>query len=268
MTETTHAPTRRPYRPPVGMPTPKEKNTGGAIVSIAIHFAILLMLLGPFWMSIVLDPNKKGAGGPGPAGGGGGGNNGTGGIVTERLRYMQTTPPPPVPVTTPVPVVAPPVIKPPEPEKPKVEPPKATPAPEAPKDAALVSGTGGGTGHDGTGGSGPGTGGGVGSGDGTGRGSGRGSGTGGGNGRIFPPTVTNLAILPIPVPSRVRPYKMIAIFEVDEKGNSRLLTFNPSKDGDYNKKIQAMLAEVRFRPAVRSDGAPVKDTTSITAEAP
>ena len=104
MTDSPQTP-RRPYRPPIGIPTPKEKSTGGAIVSVAIHLAILLMLLGPFWMSVVLDPNNKGAGGPGPAGGGGGGNNGTGGLVTERLRFVQTTPPP-VPVTTPVPVVA------------------------------------------------------------------------------------------------------------------------------------------------------------------
>ena len=29
-----------------------------------------------------------------------------------------------------------------------------------------------------------------------------------------------------------------------------------------------MLAEVRFRPAVRPDGTPVRDTVQITAEAP
>jgi len=32
--------------------------------------------------------------------------------------------------------------------------------------------------------------------------------------------------------------------------------------------IREMLAEVRFRPAVRPDGTPVRDTVSITAEAP
>jgi hypothetical protein len=29
-----------------------------------------------------------------------------------------------------------------------------------------------------------------------------------------------------------------------------------------------MLSEVRFRPAVKQDGTPVRDTVSITAEAP
>jgi mevalonate pyrophosphate decarboxylase len=70
------------------------------------------------------------------------------------------------------------------------------------------------------------------------------------------------------VPSRVRPYTLVAVFEVDEKGNARLLHFNETRDADYNRKIRAMLEEVRFRPAVRADGTPVKDTTSITASAP
>jgi protein TonB len=165
-------------------------------------------------------------------------------------------------------VVPPPVVKPPPPVEKKPDPPKVTPAPEPVKDAAPVTGTGGGTGHDGSSGAGPGTGGGVGSGDGTGRGSANGPGTGGGLGRTYPPTVTNLAILPIPVPSKVRPYKLIAYFEVDEKGNTTLLKWNASKDGSYNKKVEAMLKEVRFRPAVRADGTPVRDTTWITAEAP
>jgi protein TonB len=237
------------------------------MASLAFHLLILLLLIGPIWMRVTLDPTMKGAGGPGPAGGGGGGAGGSGGQVRERLRYVVIAPPP-TPVVVQKPVVTPPVVKPPEPEKPKPEPVKAPPQPEAPKDAAQVVGTGGGTGHDGSAGSGPGTGGGVGSGDGTGRGSGRGPGTGGGEGRIYPPTVTNLAILPIPVPSKVRPYKMIAYFEVDERGNAKLLSFNPSRDNDYNRKIRMMLEEVRFRAAVRWDGVPVKDTTFISAEAP
>jgi hypothetical protein len=108
----------------------------------------------------------------------------------------------------------------------------------------------------------------VGSGIGTGRGSGIGPGTGGGDGTIFPPTVTNLAILPIPVPARVRPYRLVAQFDVDERGNARLIGFNPSRDRAYNNKIREMLAEVRFRPATRADGTPVRDTAVITAEAP
>ena len=60
----------------------------------------------------------------------------------------------------------------------------------------------------------------------------------------------------------------IAYFDVDERGNTTLLSFNPSRDSGYNKKIREMLLEFRFRPAVRADGTPVRDTTWISAEAP
>ncbi|HEX7547048.1 MAG TPA: hypothetical protein VF368_09985 [Gemmatimonadaceae bacterium] len=255
------------YRPPTGIPLPKQSRVGGTLGSFLVHLLIILLLIGPWWATKVIE-QKMGGGGPGPAGGGGGGNGGTGGVVQERTRLFQVQQPPPPPKPKQEQVVVPPVVKPPPPEVPKPDPPKATPAPDAAKDASAVVGTGGGTGHDGSAGSGPGTGGGVGSGEGTGRGSANGPGTGGGPGRTYPPTVTNLAILPIPVPAKVRPYKLTAYFEVDEKGNTTLLRWNASPDRDYNKKIEAMLREVRFRPAVRWDGTPVRDTTWITAEAP
>jgi hypothetical protein len=135
-------------------------------------------------------------------------------------------------------------------------------------DPSKVPGVGGGSGNDGTAGSGPGTGGGIGSGNGTGRGSGNGPGTGGGSAEIFPPTVIALTILPIPAPSKVRPYTMVAYFDVDTLGNATLLTFNPSKDGGYNRRIREMLGEIKFRPAVRGDGRPVRDTAKISASLP
>jgi protein TonB len=243
------------------------------LTSILFHALIVLLLAGPMFVSQALEPVYEGAGGPGPAGGGGGGIGGTGGTIQERVQFVRVAPP--VAAKTDVPEVKPPVLPPlPQPKpKPKPEPQPTPPAPQAApqaevKDASLVAGTGGGSGKDGSSGSGPGSGGGVGSGIGTGRGSGLGPGTGGGTGKVYPPTVTNLAILPIPVPSKVRPYKLVAFFEVDEKGNARLLSFNESKDNGYNKKIREMLGEVRFRPAVRADGTPVRDTTWISAEAP
>jgi hypothetical protein len=60
----------------------------------------------------------------------------------------------------------------------------------------------------------------------------------------------------------------VAYFEVDTMGNSKLLSFNPSNDGGYNKRIREMLSEIRFRPAVRGNGRPVVDTAIVTAEAP
>lgn len=250
------------------------------MLSLAVHLVILLALALPTLIARQLSlPLTGGGGGPGATGGGGGGRGGTGGetVSPERLRYLQVAPIPPAPQAT----LAPPVVTPPvtPPVKPPdvtrvtpVPPPVAAPSPEALSatigTAVPKPGVGGGSGNDGTAGNGPGTGGGIGSGVGTGRGSGTGPGTGGGPGDIYPPRVTNLAILPIPVPSRVRPYKLVAYFDVDEKGNARLISFNPSRDGDYNKKIRGMLAEVRFSPATRFDGTPVRDTAWISAEAP
>ena len=266
---------RRPIRPLHGIPERDKRGPAGLVVSTLLHLAILIALLLPPIVAHQLDRAlTTGGGGAGPAGGGGGGTGGTGGatVTPERLQYLQVAKPK---VAAPAAVSE--KIEPPKPEpvpKPKetvITPP--TPAesltrPEATGTTIPTSGTGGGSGIDGSGGNGPGRGGGIGSGVGTGRGSGVGPGTGGGPGDIYPPQVTNLALLPIPVPSKVRPYKMIAWFDVDERGNARLISFNPSRDNNYNKKLRDMLGEMRFRPAVRSDGTPVRDTVSVTAEAP
>jgi hypothetical protein len=268
---------KRPLRPLYGIPEPERRGNAGLIISGLLHALIFIaLLLPPLVARQLAEPEARGAGGAGPAGGGGGGSGGTGGALKpEGIRFLQMVPAapppttPPVERTTPTPTPPPPPPEPkPEPEAPvaKVEVADSTPATRG--TTTPTPGVGGGTGNDGTAGSGPGSGGGVGSGVGTGRGSGTGPGTGGGGDEIFPPTVTNLAILPIPVPNRVRPYKLIAQFEVDEKGNAKLIGFNPSNDRGYNRKIREMLSEVRFRPAVRSDGTPVRDTAYITAEAP
>ena len=235
------------------------------LLSALLHAAILLMLLLPSLVARELDlPLTEGAGGPGPAGGGGGGNRGAGGerLQPERLKFLQVAAPLPVPK---LPVPTPPK---PEPELVKPEPaPVAAVVEPVVAPTIPIAGTGGGTGTDGSGGNGPGTGGGIGSGVGTGRGTANGPGTGGGYGDTDPPRVTNLALLPIPVPHKVRPYRMVAWFDVDEQGNAKLIAFNPSKDSGYNRKIRDMLAEVRFKPAMRG-GTPVRDTVSIVAEAP
>ena len=258
---------RRPLRPLHGIPENDKRGPEGFLVSAALHLLMLLMLALPTLVVRQLNmPLESGGGGPGAAGGGGGGTGGTGGeaVRPERLRYLRVAPmvAPVPPIVAPVP---PPVVV---PETPPIVPPTVTEIALASGTTRPTPGTGGGSGNDGSGGTGPGSGGGVGSGVGTGRGSGNGPGTGGGAGDIYPPQVTHLAILPIPVPSKVRPYKLIAYFDVDEKGNATLISFNPSKDGAYNRKIRDMLAEVRFRPAVRPDGTAVRDTAWITAEAP
>ena len=266
---------RRPLRPLHGIPEADRRTGLGLAVSSLLHLLILLALFLPPFLPDALDlPMSEGAGGPGPAGGGGGGNQGTGGerFRAERVRFMQVAKP-----AAPTPTPAPPIVTPPKPEpvpEPVVTPPEPTtpvaPPVEAPTAPApsVVNGTGGGTGTDGTAGNGPGSGGGVGSGIGTGRGTGNGPGTGGGNGDVYPPQAITLALPPLPTPTRVKPYRLVAWFDVDERGNAKLIAWNRSKDGGYNRKILEMLTEVRFRPAVRPDGTPVRDTVSIIVNAP
>lgn len=270
---------RPPYRPPVGIPSPIRERKGlGLAASVAIHALILFLIITPIvWAKSVIDKVPEGAGGQGPAGGGGGGTGGTGGrlrMTPERLTYLRIAPEPqkpqetPPPVLPPLPQVVPPQVQ----EQPKPEP--AVPKPEEPAPPQVSSlpsatpGAGGGTGNDGTSGSGPGTGGGVGSGVGTGLGSGTGPGTGGGNAKKYPATLVNIAILPIPIPGSVkRPFEMRAYFDVDERGNAKLISFTPSNDAGYNRRIAEMLREVRYRPAVKFDGTPVRDTAVLVATA-
>jgi hypothetical protein len=132
----------------------------------------------------------------------------------------------------------------------------------------LTIGEGGGSGSDGTAGSGPGSGGGIGSGIGTGRGSGVGPGTGAGADSIYPPTLITLALPPLDTPKKLRPYTLVALFDVDERGNTKLIGFNETGDSGFNRKVRAVLREVRFRPAVRGDGRPVRDTGRFEIEYP
>jgi hypothetical protein len=61
---------------------------------------------------------------------------------------------------------------------------------------------------------------------------------------------------------------MVAYFEVDERGNTRLLSFNATRDAGYNRKLREMLESVRYRPATRANGTTVKDTVPFYADAP
>ena len=276
MTESTQTP-RRPYRPPIGIPTAGEPRAQATVASIAFHLLVVLLVLAPtiFVGNQLIEFTQRGAGGPGDVGGGGGGAQSFPGrikYIPEKVDFMKLETQKAAPKLE---IIVPKVEEkppPPPPPPPTLEQPKiaakdsATPAARVDSSAILV-GAGRGTGTDGTSGNGPGRGGGEGSGVGTGRGSATGPGTGGGDGTIYPPTVVALPILPLPIPSRVRPYKMIAQFEVDSAGNARLLGFNESRDSGYNRRIREMLMQIRFRPAVTMDGRPVKAIAVVTAEA-
>jgi periplasmic protein TonB len=267
---------RRPYRPPIGIPSHGEPRAQATVAALGFHLLFVLLLLGPaiFVSTKLIDYTQQGAGGPGAAGGGGGGSQSFPGRIKytpERVDFMKLEKATPTPRKEEV-------VKPPKQEE--IKPPTPPPTPDPPvvaaKDSATaarvdstsaVVGAGAGTGNDGTRGTGPGRGGGEGSGVGTGRGSATGPGTGGGDATVYPPTVIALPILPLPIPSRVRPYKMVAQFEVDSTGSARLIDFTKSRDAGYNRRIRDMLLEIRFRPAVTGDGRPVKALAVVTAEA-
>lgn len=269
---------RPAYRLPLGIPSREGKGLGGKATAIGIHLLLILLILAPL-TSPELRKEILGAGGPGPAGGGGGGNRGTGGGShrAERTQFVQVVPPPPPKPTT-VPQITPPVVKPPVVVPPPVvTPPVVKPTevkPEVKNDAALndkppadaasvTAGTGGGRGTDGGIGNGTGSGGGVGSGVGTGRGSGVGAGTGGGAGDIYPPTPTELFIPPMPPPSRIKGFELIAEFDVDSTGKVIDFKFTETKDGAYNKKLKDVLGSVRFRPGTNGLGYAVRAKTQI-----
>ena len=224
-----------------------------------MHALILFLILAPIvGSSDFTRPDVVGGGGPGPAGGGGGGANGPGSSA-ERLEFVRVRSDPiALPKVTKATI---PPVKPPEP-KPPVESP-VTPAQQVTTTPTNTVTTGQGSGNTGTAGAGPGSGGGVGSGEGTGRGSSIGPGTGGGPGKDYPPSVRDLFIPPMPAPSAVRGFHMKAFFDVDEKGNAKLLGFNPTRDGDYNKRVAEVLKSMRFRPGVHADGTAKRDTAEI-----
>ncbi len=262
-------PAPAPPRPrpnlPTEMPRPagaRESSRISALVSVALHVLIIMLLLLPALLSSsVRSALATGAGGAGPAGGGGGSGGSFG--PRETLRYVRVAPDPPAlqptAATVPTPVPPKPVVKPPVPQ---VQP-QATPPP--PVDAAPATGGAAGAGStSGAGGAGPGTGGGTGSGVGTGTGSANGPGTGGGLDSIYPPQPIEVFIPPTPVPSKVRPYTLVAQFDVDSTGKVLNVAFNETGDGGYNKKLRAQLGRIRFRPAVKRDGRPVRATVPLT----
>jgi len=242
------------------LPSKKEKRRAGTAVSFLFHLLLILFLASP--AAILTDPNLKeellGAGGLGPRGGGGGGNLGTGAV-----RYVKMTPAP-----TPVPPkpaeVIPPKIE--EPIIPPLDLPKVQETKVEVKASAPVVGVTGGTGHDGTNGNGPGSGGGIGTGVGTGTGSGNGPGTGGGNQENYPPTPNEMFIPPLPTPSSVKGFKLIANFDVSEKGKVIEVIFTPTKDGGYNRKLHDYLMGFKFRPGTTPQGVPVRAKYQMVVE--
>lgn len=252
-------PAGRPaYRPPDGMPSPRQHRPWRAVTaSVVVHVAIALLLLIPAVAALIVHTGAFSAGGAGHRGGGGG--DVMHGYIREELHYMESPPPTPPAPARPVPK---PVVKPPEQKPP---PTSAIPAHDT---SAVAQAPGDGAGHNETEGTGPGTGGGTGAGAGTGVGPGTGPGKGPGAGESAAVTKIRAAtdvmtLATIDPPARPRPFHLHALFAVDARGNARLLTVNKADDGDFNRAMRERLLETHFKAATLPNGTPVPDTVAI-----
>lgn len=263
---------RRSRRLPASrLPAARDDRRLSTAISVLLHVLVIMLIIGPAvtHTGIVIE-KPQGAGGLGPAGGGGGGKRGTGG-TQERVTYVRPAPPPaptpaavippPTPVPQPVPV-PPPEVKPPEPTPPEVKV-EVKPEAKSAEPTAPTVGTGGGTGKDGSNGTGPGSGGGTGSGIGTGRGSGTGPGTGGGVQTNYAPTPIEMFIPPLPFPSKLRGFHLVAEFDVDESGKVLDFKFTSTGDRGYDKRIDDVLKGTRFRPGTTPEGKPIRMKAQI-----
>jgi hypothetical protein len=246
-------PAGRPaYRPPDGMPSPRQHRPWRAVTaSVAVHVAIALLLLIPAVAALIVHTGAFSAGGRH----GGGGGDVMHGYIHEELHYMESPPPAPPAPARPAPK---PVVKPPEQKPP---PTSATPAHDT---SAVAQAPGDGAGHNET----EGAGGGTGAGAGTGVGPGAGTGTGPGTGPSA--TVTKIraatdvmTLATIDPPARPRPFHLHALFAVDVHGNAKLLTVNKADDGDFNRAMRERLVETHFKAATLPNGTPVPDTVAI-----
>ncbi len=95
-------------------------------------------------------------------------------------------------------------------------------------------------------------------------GNGTGPGTGGSpTAAKIKAVAVNLPVLGADAPPKVRPFHLIVVFDVSERGAANILSVTQTRDGAYNAKLRSELATIQFRGAVLPDGTPVRDTVSL-----
>src|SRR5438270_5274459 len=96
--------------PALSLPRGREDRRVSALLSIALHALVVMLLVTPFVFHHAIVEEQQGASGAGPAGGGGGGHGGTGGVMdqSERLQFIQVAPQEAATAPTPVVQVVPP----------------------------------------------------------------------------------------------------------------------------------------------------------------
>jgi hypothetical protein len=68
---------------------------------------------------------------------------------------------------------------------------------------------------------------------------------------------------PEPRPARLRGFRVIAEFDVDETGRVVSFTFTETKDSGYNRRLRDVLRTIRFRAGSRPDGTPIRMKAQI-----
>ena len=79
----------------------------------------------------------------------------------------------------------------------------------------------------------------------------------------YPPTPMKLFTPPLPVPDRVRGFHLVAEFDVDETGKVVDFKFTPTGDSAYNRRLEGMLKNYKFRPGTTRDGTPIRTKAQI-----
>ena len=73
---------------------------------------------------------------------------------------------------------------------------------------------------------------------------------------LYPPTLSNLVILPLPAPALDKAYALDAKFAVDSLGRATLLEWTRPHDRVWGQKVRKTLLANLFRPALHMDGTP------------
>jgi hypothetical protein len=106
----------------------------------------------------------------------------------------------------------------------------------------------------------------VGTGSGTEAGGGAG-GAGGGAGAMGAAKaharIASNILIGVDAPPNLRPFQLKVVFEVDSNGRGRIVSATRTRDENYNRKLMAQLAELRFHPATLATGKAVADTIPL-----
>jgi protein TonB len=243
--------------PEFRVPKPRRQSGRWAVLSVAIHVLMVLMIVGVetgFFAEVFGT-----GGGPGPAGGGGGGG-------AERITYVElpafTTPA----LAAPRPSRAQEIRF--DPERPNV---RQIPLPERRLNVRRptemlerVSAVGSDRGTGGGPGQGPGSGGGRGTGLGTGTGSHVGPGTGGNQPYVYAPEPRSITYPIVTVPADLKGAELTIHFWVDARGRVTRVEFDPPiRDRAYRDALRETLLAWAFYPARTASGAPVPGEMEI-----